>query len=147
FREAAGTLELKLRMNRSSAIPLECRGCIAELDDGEGQLTLWTSTQIPGLLRTGLADVLELPEHLLRVISPDVGGGFGVKGVLYPEEVVVSVAAQLVRRPVKWIEDRQEHLMCTSHAREQEHTVEVAYADDGRVLGLRAELVSDCGAY
>jgi carbon-monoxide dehydrogenase large subunit len=147
FREAAGTVELKLRMNRSSAIPLECRGCVAEFAAGEGELTLWTSTQIPGLLRTGLADFLTVPEHRIRVISPDVGGGFGVKGELYPEEIAVCVASQLVRRPVKWIEDRQEHLLACSHAREQEHTIEVAYSADGEVLGMRAEMVSDCGAY
>ena len=147
FRQADGTVELKLRINRSSAIPLECRGCIAEVGAGEGELTLWTSTQIPGLLRTGMADFLEMPEHLIRVISPDVGGGFGVKGVLYPEEIVVSVAAKLVGRPVKWIEDRQEHLLATSHAREQEHTLEAAYSADGEILAVRAEMYSDCGAY
>jgi aerobic carbon-monoxide dehydrogenase large subunit len=147
FAEAAGTLELDLRSNRHSGIPLETRGCIAEYDDAEETLTLWTATQIPHLVRTGLADVLQMPENRIRVIAPDVGGGYGIKGHLFPEEIAVCVLAMEVGRPVKWIEDRREHLLASIHAREHEHRLEVAYTEDGTVLGLRARVYVDCGAY
>jgi aerobic carbon-monoxide dehydrogenase large subunit len=147
FAEAAGTLQLDLRSNRHSGIPLETRGCIAEYDDAEETLTLWTATQIPHLVRTGLADVLQMPENRIRVIAPDVGGGYGIKGHLFPEEIAVCVLAMEVGRPVKWIEDRREHLLASIHAREHEHRLEVAYTEDGTVLGLRARVYVDCGAY
>ncbi len=147
FAEAAGTLELDLRSNRHSGIPMETRGCIAEYDEAEESLTLWTATQIPHLVRTGLADVLQMPEHRIRVVAPDVGGGFGIKGHLFPEEIAVCVLAMETGRPVKWIEDRREHLLACIHAREHEHRLEVAYAEDGTVLAVRARLYVDCGAY
>jgi carbon-monoxide dehydrogenase large subunit len=147
FKEAHGTLDLDIKNNRYSGIPLETRGCVAEYDAGTEQLTLWTSTQMPHVIRTALADLLGLPEHRIRVISPEVGGGFGIKGNLYPEEVAVCLLAIQTGRPVKWIEDRQEHLMASIHAREHHHKVEVAYAEDGQVLALRAKIYVDCGAY
>lgn len=147
FKEAYGTLDLDMKNNRYSGIPLETRGCVAEYDAGTEYLTLWTSTQMPHIIRTALADLLTLPEHQIRVISPEVGGGFGIKGNLYPEEVAVSLLAIRTGRPVKWIEDRQEHLMASIHAREHQHRVEVAYSEDGQVLALRADIYVDCGAY
>jgi carbon-monoxide dehydrogenase large subunit len=145
FAAASGVVSVDLISHRSAGVPLECRGCVAAYDGTD--LTLWTSTQIPHYVRTGLADHLGLAEHRVRVVAPDVGGGFGIKGTLYPEEVSVCVLAMLVGRPVKWIEDRQEHLLAALHAREHHHHIEAAYTDDGEVTGLRAEIRVDCGAY
>ena len=147
FEDADGVLELDLTNHRHSGIPLENRGCVAEYDAASEALTLWTSTQIPHLVRTGLADCLGMPEHQIRVIAPDVGGGFGIKGHLFPEEIAVCLLARRTGRPVKWIEDRTEHLMASIHAREHHHTLQVAYAADGTVEALRARIYVDCGAY
>ncbi len=147
FAAADGVMELDLLTHRQTGIPMENRGCIAQYDRAEGTLTLWTSTQIPHLVRTGLADCLGMAENLVRVISPDVGGGFGVKGNLFPEEIVVSVLAMETGRPVKWIEDRREHLLASIHAREHHHTAQVAYDREGHLLGLRILMYVDCGAY
>jgi carbon-monoxide dehydrogenase large subunit len=146
FEEAAGVVELTTVSNRHSGIPLENRGCVAEYD-ADQTLTVWTSTQIPHLVRTGLADVLELPESSIRVIAPDVGGGFGIKAHLFPEEIAVCLLAIETGLPVKWIEDRSEHLLASIHAREHHHHIRLAYAQDGELLGLRARLDVDCGAY
>jgi carbon-monoxide dehydrogenase large subunit len=147
FSQAHGRLRLEMKNHRHSGIPLETRGCIAEYDPVEGQLTLWTSTQIPHLVRTGLADSLGMPENRIRVVAPELGGGFGIKGHLFPEEITVAVLAMDTGRPVKWIEDRREHLLACIHAREHEHTIEVAYSEEGEILALRAEIYVDCGAY
>lgn len=147
FAAAHGTVELDLVSNRHSGIPLENRGCIAEHDPAEGTLTLWTATQIPHLVRTGLADALGFPESRITVIAPDVGGGFGIKGHLFPEEIAVCLLAIQTGRPVKWIEDRREHLLASIHAREHHHHVEAAYEADGTVTALRGRVYVDCGAY
>jgi len=147
FEEAHGVLELDLITHRSTGIPMENRGVIAEYDPADEVLTVWTSTQIPHLVRTGLADFLGVPEHRIRVIGPDVGGGFGIKGHLFPEEIVLAALAMQVQRPVKWIEDRREHLLACIHAREHDHHLQVAYQPDGEVVGLRARIYVDCGAY
>jgi carbon-monoxide dehydrogenase large subunit len=147
FDEAHGVLDLDLITHRSSGIPLENCGCIAEYDATDDQMTIWTSTQIPHLVRTGLADALQMPENRIRVVAPDVGGGFGIKGHLFPEEIACCVLAKLTRRPVKWIEDRREHLLASIHAREHDHHLQVAYEADGTVTGLRARIYVDCGAY
>ncbi len=147
FAEAHGVLDLDLITHRHSAIPMENRGCIAEYDPAEELLTLWTSTQIPHLVRTGLADALEMPENRIRVVAPDVGGGFGIKGHLFPEEIAVCALARLTGHPVKWIEDRREHLLASIHAREHDHHLQVAYEADGTVVALRARIYVDCGAY
>ncbi|HET6547143.1 MAG TPA: xanthine dehydrogenase family protein molybdopterin-binding subunit, partial [Solirubrobacter sp.] len=147
FEGAHGVVSLDLVSNRHSGIPLENRGCIAEHDPAEGTLTLWTATQIPHLVRTGLADALGFPESRIVVIAPDVGGGFGIKGHLFPEEIAVCLMAMRTGRPVKWIEDRREHMLASIHAREHHHHVEAAYDADGTVLALRARLLIDCGAY
>jgi aerobic carbon-monoxide dehydrogenase large subunit len=147
FTAAHGVLELDLISNRHSGIPLECCGCIAQHDWADDSLTLWTSSQIPHLVRTGLADALEMPENRIRVVAPDVGGGYGIKGHLFPEEIVASVLAKQLGRPVKWIEDRREHLLASIHAREHHHHLEVAYEADGTVTAVRARIYVDCGAY
>ena len=133
--------------HRQAGVPMECRGVVAELDSTGRWLTVHSSTQIPHLLRTCLADELGWPESRLRVRAPEVGGGFGVKGHVFVEEVLVAWLAIRIGRPVKWIEDRREHLIASIHAREHRHTLE-AYVDaDGRLLGLEADISVDAGAY
>ena len=133
--------------HRQAGVPMECRGVVAELDSTGRWLTVNSSTQIPHLLRTYLADELGWPESRLRVRAPEVGGGFGVKGHVFVEEVLVAWLAIRIGRPVKWIEDRREHLIASIHAREHRHTLE-AYVDaDGRLLGLEADISVDAGAY
>ncbi|HEV3365321.1 MAG TPA: xanthine dehydrogenase family protein molybdopterin-binding subunit [Acidimicrobiia bacterium] len=134
-------------MARHSGIPLEPRGCIAEWDDASDVLVMRTATQVPHLLRTGLADFLGVAEHRIRVVAPDVGGGFGIKGNLNTEELVCARLAMDTGRPVKWIETRREHLLAAAHAREHTHEVDVGFDDDGVVLALRARLTVDVGAY
>ncbi|MGH9231033.1 MAG: xanthine dehydrogenase family protein molybdopterin-binding subunit, partial [Acidimicrobiales bacterium] len=140
-------LSLRLEMARHSGMPMETRGCVAEWDARLGRLVVHCSTQAPYLLRTGLAEVLRLPEHQVQVVSPDVGGGFGVKHPMYPEEIACSLLAMRLHRPVKWIEDRREHMLASSHSREHYHDVEVGFDEDGVVRALKARIVVDCGAY
>src|SRR5206468_12255072 len=104
--------------------------CLADWNTGAGELTLWSSTQIPGLLREALAELLDLPVHRLRVVAPDVGGGFGVKSALYPEEVAVCALARLTGRPVKWVGDRREDLLTSTQAWDE--TIAGARAERGR---------------
>jgi aerobic carbon-monoxide dehydrogenase large subunit len=136
-----------LRTNRQAGVPLEGRGCLAVPEPTGASLTLWSSTQMPHLVRTYVARQLGLPEHALRVVAPDVGGGFGVKGHVFGEEVLVAWLALRTGRPVKWVEDRSEHLIASIHARDHLHLVEAFVSASGRVLGLRAQLVVDAGAY
>lgn len=145
FARAALTASGMFRYQRLTALPLEGRGIVASWDDG--QLTVWASTQTPHMLRTGLARCLDLPEPAVRVIVPDVGGGFGPKMHLYPEDVAACAIARALNRPVKWVEDRRENLLAMTQAREQVIDAEVALDAEGRVLALRAEIVCDSGAY
>lgn len=126
---------------------MENRGCLAEVDPRTGELTLWSSTQIPHLVRSVVADTLGWPENLIRVLAADVGGGFGVKAHVFVEELVVCALAAKLRRPVKWAEDRREHLLASTHARDHIHELEAYVNETGRVLGLRARVIVDCGAY
>lgn len=144
---AARTVRLVLRTNRQAGVPLENRGCLAVPDERGRGVTLWTSTQIPHLVRTYVAAQLGLAENDLRVVAPDVGGGFGVKGHVFVEEVLVPWLALRTGRPVKWVEDRREHLLASIHARDHLHVVEAYVGGDGHVEGLRAQLVVDAGAY
>ncbi len=130
---------------RVAPSPLEPRGVVADWD-GES-LTLWASTQTPSILRTAVAGALGLPESRVRVITPDVGGGFGLKMHVFPEDVALAAIARRLGRPVKWIEERREHLAAASHARQQRVEVAAAADADGRLLGLRARVLSDAGAY
>ncbi len=147
FSQADFTITRQFRTGRYTGVPMENRAVLASVEAGTGELTVWSSTQVPHLLRTALADVLSFPEHRLRVIAPDVGGGFGIKAVIYPEEVAVALLALRLRRPVRWIEDRQEHLQAAAHARQQDLVVEAAASKEGRLLGVRFDLVGDVGAY
>lgn len=146
-KAAAHVIRRTYRTHRQAGVPLECRGVVAEYDPMDETLTVWSSTQVPHLLRTYIAEELEWPESRLRVVAPEVGGGFGVKGHVFSEEVLVAWLALHTGRPVKWVEDRREHLLASIHAREHEHILE-AYVDaEGRLLGLKADISVDCGAY
>lgn len=145
--KAAHIIRRTYRNQRQAGVPMECRGAIATLDPTGSILTLWSSTQIPHLLRTYVAEELAWPENRIHVIAPEVGGGFGVKGHVFAEEVLVAWLAIKTRRPIKWIEDRREHLIASIHAREHVHTLEAYVAADGKVLGLKADISVDVGAY
>lgn len=134
--------------NRGAGHSMETRGIVAAYDARSDYLTVWDSTQGPIPTRNGLAKLLGIPESRMRVIAPDVGGGFGPKIMLfYPEEVLVPYASLKLKRPVKWVEDRREYGMCANQERVQIHYAEAAFADDGRLLGLKDEFIVDTGAY
>lgn len=135
------------RNNRQAGVPLENRGCLAVPDPAGEGVTLWSSTQMPHMVRTVVADRLGLPESAVRVVAPDVGGGFGVKGHVFPDEVLISWLALHLGRPVKWVEDRSEHLLASIHARDHAHLVEAHVDDSGRVHGMRLQAIVDAGAY
>lgn len=137
-------VRVETSMQRHTAMPLETRGVVAHHD--RGRLTVWTSTQVAHQERTILARMLGLPEHRIRVIAGDVGGGFGGKLHLYPEDVVVAWLATRLGRPVRWIEDRREHFLASSHAREQRQEMEAALAEDGTIAAVRVRLTTDVGS-
>ncbi|HEY7678643.1 MAG TPA: xanthine dehydrogenase family protein molybdopterin-binding subunit, partial [Candidatus Methylomirabilis sp.] len=147
FQEAEIILAETFRHPRCAGAPLENRGTIAAFDRATGTLIVWASTQIPHLLRTGLAQVLDFPESRLRVIAPAMGGGFGTKMHLFPEDIVVCLLTLRLGRPVKWVEDRREDLTASAHAREHINRAELAAKRDGTILGLKARLYCDVGAY
>ena len=147
FAAASHVLEIELSTGRLSAAPLEGRACLASFDERTRQVLLKTSTQIPHTVRTAIARSLGLDEHLVRVISPDVGGGFGQKCVVAREEVLTAALARLVKGSVKWVEDRREGLTSGFQAREQHYRVRGAFAADGELLGLDADIWCDVGAY
>src|SRR5262245_61414725 len=130
-----------------TGVALEARACLAALDEGTGVLTLWSSHQTPHVLRSLVAEHLGHPEHLLRVICPDMGGGFGIKTHLYPEDLVVAFLALRLRRPVKWTQTRREDFLASNYCREHRIAVEVAADREGRLRGLRARILMDAGAY
>ncbi|HYB42292.1 MAG TPA: xanthine dehydrogenase family protein molybdopterin-binding subunit, partial [Candidatus Methylomirabilis sp.] len=135
------------RHARCSSSPMEGRGVMASLDPTDAGLTVWASTQTPHLLRSGLAEALGVPESALRVLCPAVGGGFGPKMHLYPEDVVVAELARRLRRPVRWLEDRRENLLASAQARDHVNHVEVAARRDGTIVAVRSTLICDAGAY
>jgi carbon-monoxide dehydrogenase large subunit len=147
FAGAARIVELAVRQNLLAGVPLETRGALASWDELTGALTLWTSTQAPFRIRSEVARMLGLDEARVRVIAPDVGGGFGVKGGPYREEPLVAWLARRLRRPVKWIATRQEDLVSTQHSRGAASIGELALEADGRIRGLRARIAAPLGAY
>jgi len=145
--EAPIVVERTLRMGRHAGVSLETRGVLAHCDRRLGELVVYSSTQFPHVVRTVLAQSLGIAESRLRVVAPDVGGGFGIKGNFQPEELAIAALAMKLGRPVRWIEDRREHLVASPHAREHRYRI-TAYADRrGRIRGLEAEVVVDAGAY
>jgi carbon-monoxide dehydrogenase large subunit len=147
FATAACVVHVETRTGRQNALPLETRGAVAHWDDREEQLVLHTCTQIPHQVRTVAARSLRLDERAVRVVVPDMGGGFGQKCVVGREEIAAAAAALRLRRPVKWIEDRKDALSASFLAREQHYQVRAAFDTDGRILGLDADVVCDMGAY
>lgn len=145
FREADHSLSERFRIGRSVGVPIETRGAVAEWDPGTKNLTLWATTQRSHWLRSYLSEMLHLPEDSVRVVAPDMGGSFG--SGLYPEDIAIAHASIALGRPVRWVEDRQENLGNARHARDQLHDVEIAFNDDGRIVGLRDRFLQDCGAY
>lgn len=147
LRDAPHRLRERFRHHRYCAAPLEGRGVVAWVEPKTNILTAWSSTQMPHLVRRQIAAQLDLPEESVRVIAPDIGGGFGPKVFVYPEEVLIPFLALELGRPVKWIEDRREHFVSTAHGRDQLHDVEFAFDEAGRMLALRDRLLLDNGAY
>jgi carbon-monoxide dehydrogenase large subunit len=146
FARAPVTVRERLLVQRYAGMPLEPRAVLA-VPDSHGGVTVWSSTQVPHVLQRALAEALGLPAHRVRVIAPDVGGGFGTKCSTYPEDVLVPLLALRLGRPVKWVETRREHLAAASHSREQAHEVEIAADGAGRILALRDRFLLDQGAY
>ena len=126
---------------------MEGRAVLASYDAVEDRLTVWDSTQESHDVRGLLITLLGLNENQIRVIAPDVGGGFGAKHLMYPEEVVIAAASRMLQRPVKWIEDRREHFLSSIQERDQYWDMEVAFDGDGRLFGMRGRMIHDQGAY
>jgi len=147
FASADRVVRERFRMQRYTGVPMETRGVLATTEPVTGDLTIWVSGQWPHTARSLTAALLGLDEQRVRVIHPDVGGGFGVKSELYPEDLLIPLAATRIGRPVKWIENRTEHFLGIVHAREMEFDLELAVRADGTILGLRGAIVSDQGAY
>jgi carbon-monoxide dehydrogenase large subunit len=147
FRAADRVVRARLVNQRQMALPMETRGSVALWEAGRRHLTLWTSTQIPHVLRNRLAPLFGLTESQFRVVAPEVGGGFGVKAEIHPDDVLVLFAARAIGKPVKYIEDRSENFVQTGHGRGQVDLVEAAVKNDGTLLGLRITIYGDLGAY
>jgi carbon-monoxide dehydrogenase large subunit len=147
FADAAHVVAEEFHLHKGGGHSIETRGVVARFDTAERMLTVWDSTQMPHQAKRVLVRSLGLGEHQVRVIAPDVGGGFGPKFVFHPEELAVAAASMLLGRPVKWIEDRFENFMATAQERNQFWTVEAAFDAQGRLLGIRGTLIHDHGAY
>jgi aerobic carbon-monoxide dehydrogenase large subunit len=148
FRTAAHVTKLDIVNNRLAPNAMEPRAALAEYDAGSDQLTLWNTSQNPHVARLVIAAFVGMaPEHKLRVIAPDVGGGFGSKIFIYPEEVVALWAARRVGRPIKWTSDRSEAFLADAHGRDHITRAEMAFDADGKILGLRAHTLANIGAY
>src|SRR6266849_3912749 len=147
FGAADRVISVRFHQGRQTHVPLEPRGCLASWLPGDETLTFWHSTQIPHPMRSALAARLGIPESAVRVITPDVGGGFGQKIPLYREELATAAASRLLGRPVRWIETRRENLLASLHAREDIVEVRAAVKSDGTILGLDVQILTDFGAY
>jgi aerobic carbon-monoxide dehydrogenase large subunit len=147
FARAARVVEIAVEQNLLAGVPMEPRCALAEWDDAAGTLTLWTATQAPFRVRSEIARMLGLDEAHVRVIAPDVGGGFGVKGGPYREEPLVAWLARRLKRPVKWMSTRQEDLLTTQHSRGAASRGRLALDGDGRIRGLSARIEAPLGAY
>ena len=144
---APNRLRRRFHTHRYAGIPMECRGVIGAHDQRTDSVTIWSATQVVHSVRRAAAAFLQLPEARVRCVALDVGGGFGTKGHIYPEDLLIPFLARLVGRPVRWIEERQEHLLCSCHSRDQLHEVEVGFDSEGHVLAFRDEFLVDCGAW
>jgi carbon-monoxide dehydrogenase large subunit len=141
-------VEKEVITNRHAGNPMECRAGVALWEAGEDKLTFWSGTQVPHIVRNMIAELLGLAEGNIRVIAPDVGGGFGTKAVLYPEDVALCLIARAMRGyPIKWVEDRAEHLLAATHARDHRYRVNAGFGVNGELLALDADVTCNVGAY
>lgn len=147
FASAPHVISQRILSQRVAGVPMEVRAVAAAPDAVTGGVTLWTSTQIPHGVRSALATTLRLPENAIRVIAPNVGGGFGVKNALYPEEIALAKLAQIHNMPLKWAGTRAEHFLTTTQGRSQVADASVAFDDDGKILGLRLHVIAELGVY
>lgn len=148
FSDADVVVSKRFVVDRGASIPMEGRGVLAEWNGRDRKLQIHVSTQAPVPLRAGLAQMLGLPEHDVRLVAPDVGGGFGPKAIIfYPEEILIPYCSMQLDRPVKWIEDRREHFLASTQERVQIHDAEIAFMKDGTLLGVRDDFLMDAGAY
>lgn len=147
FHQAPCVVREGFRNQRLAGVPIEPRGVLAVANSWEQSVTVWSATQVPHGLRTEIASFLGLSQAAVRVIAPEVGGGFGAKLAIYPEELLVPWVSVKVDRPVKWIEERSEHLLATTHGRDQIQDAELALNQDGTLRGLRVRITADMGAY
>jgi aerobic carbon-monoxide dehydrogenase large subunit len=147
FAKAPHVFREDLTQHRGAAHPMEGRGALSRYDDTTQTLTIWSSSQMPHDLAFTVSQMLGLDEKSVRVITPDVGGGFGAKFLVYPEEIAVAAGAMLLKRPLKWVEDRREHFLSAIQERDQLWSVEIATDRDGKIMGVRGTLIHDQGAY
>ncbi len=147
FAEAEAVVEVGLVYPRVTGVPIEGRAVLATTDAESGRLTVWSSTQVPFNVRTAVAAALDIPEDSVRVVAPDVGGGFGIKGHVYPEEVLVPAVARRLGRPVKWVETRREHFLTASGDRDQVHAARLGVRRDGTITALETTFTRDHGAF
>jgi carbon-monoxide dehydrogenase large subunit len=145
--EAPLRIRERFAVQRHTGVPMETRGVIASLDPAAGMLTVWGPTKVPHFNRRVLAELLGRPVERIRFIEPGVGGGFGIRGEFYPEDFLIPWAAARLGRPVKWIEDRREHLLAANHSREQTHDFELGATRDGRLVAVVDRVTVDMGAY
>ena len=147
FRDAAVTLRERYVQQRLIPSPMETRAVLVDPSPATGEFTLWSSTQVPHILKTELSGCVGVPAHKLRVIAPDVGGGFGAKLNVYGEEALAVVLARRLGRPIKWVEGRSEHCVATSHGRGQVQYVNIAATADGKIQGVRVRILASMGGY
>ena len=147
FDAADLVLSEEFRTGRVAGVPIEPRGCMAILDHVADSVTLWTTTQIPHLARTIIANALDMPESKLRVVLPSVGGGFGTKAQIYPDEFIAVALARKLGRAVKWVQDRREELLTNIHSRHHIYRIDVAVNSDAVIQAVRVDFTTDSGAY
>lgn len=147
FARADHVIEFETEYQRVAAMFLEPRGVVATWDPMLGEMVIWSSTQVPHRVRTYISDLIGIPEQQIRSIAPDVGGGFGSKGGVYPEYLFAALMSYRTGRPVKWIETRSEHFVATNQGRDQVQRLSAAVTKEGRILGMKVQVISNCGAY
>ena len=147
FAAADMTIRETFRIHRGTCQAIECRAVLADFDSRTGKLTLWSAAQAPHLVKSMLLEMMELDDDHVRVIAPDVGGGFGPKGIVYQEEAVLPALARALGRPIRWTEDRREHFMATTQERDQVWEMEAAADGNGKLLAVRGRMRHDNGAY
>ncbi|PYN86300.1 MAG: xanthine dehydrogenase [Candidatus Rokuibacteriota bacterium] len=140
-------LRERFHLHRGAGMAIETRAIAARWDDDLGQVTAWSTTQAPQILRRLLARYLAIPEHAVRVVTQDIGGGFGPKGIVYAEDILVPFLARALGRPVRFVETRREHLLAVTQERDQWHDVEIGLTREGRIVAVRDTFAHDCGAF